>query len=118
MEKLIIILLLAFSLHAVPLEIDTSALQHDCLACHQEQQIPSELVYKRYLLKYSTAARIEKAMFHYLKHPRQEHSIMPSQFFLKFPMKTPILLDDTTLHNRIRAYIDRFDLKKKLIVEQ
>ncbi len=118
MEKLIIIVLTAFMLHAAPLEIDSSALQRDCLACHQEQQIPSELVYKRYLLKYSTASRIEKAMFDYLRHPRQEDSIMPSQFFLKFPMKTPILLDETTLHHRIRAYIDRFDLKKKLIIEQ
>ena len=119
MEKLIIIVpLLAFVLDAAPITVEHNTLEHNCLACHQTQQIPSDLIYKRYLLKYSTATRIEEAMFSYLKRPRQEHSIMPPQFFLKFPMKPSTQLDDALLRKHIHAYINQFNLKKKLIVEQ
>jgi len=95
----------------------SETLQQNCLKCHQEQQIPSDLIYKRYLMKYSTPERIEKAMFDYLKDPLQSRSIMPPQFFLKFPMKSPTLMDDKTLHREIHAYIKKFDIKKRLILD-
>lgn len=88
---------------------------HDsCLACHTKQQIPSSLIYRRYLMKYSTFTSMEKAIFGYMKNPRQQHSIMPPQFFLKFPMKEHSTLDDTTLKKMIRAYLHTFDVKRKL----
>ena len=93
-------------------------LQQTCLACHQKHQIPSGLIYKRYLLKYSTKARIEEAIFTYLKHPGQHTSIMPAPFFLKFPMKEPTTMTDKTLRENIRAYIDYFDPRKRLILEE
>jgi hypothetical protein len=93
-------------------------LERACLSCHKEQQIPSDLIYKRYLMKYSTQARIEKAMFRYLKEPRKSHSIMPQQFFLKFPMKPRMNIDDETLRKEIRRYIQKFDLKKRLILDK
>ncbi len=89
-------------------------LQNDCLACHKKEQIPSELIYKRYLLKYSTSKNIEQTMFEYLKNPAKKSSIMPSAFFLKFPMKERIDLDDKTLIENIRLYIKSFDVKYRL----
>jgi len=93
-------------------------LEKACLSCHREQKIPSDLIYRRYLMKYSTPDRIEKAMFAYLKEPLQSRSIMPPQFFLKFPMKLPMSMDDTILKREIRAYIRKFDIKKRLILEK
>ena len=93
-------------------------LKKACLSCHKEQQIPSDLIYRRYLMKYSTTERIEKAMFTYLKEPLHERSIMPPQFFLKFPMKPPMNMDDETLKREIRAYMKQFDIKKRLILEK
>ncbi len=93
-------------------------LQKECLQCHAEQQIPSALVYRRYLMKYSTFERMEKAMFSYIKKPDQKHSIMPPQFFLKFPMKEVSMLDDHTLKKLIKSYLNTFDVKKNLVLEE
>ncbi len=111
MEKItIFILLLSISIHA-------DILQQNCLGCHQKQQIPSQLIYKRYLLKYSTPKRIQKAIFAYLKKPKKENSIMPPQFFLKFPMKEESSLQDKKLHEIIELFLKRYDLKKRLVIQ-
>ena len=90
---------------------DNIALDKDCLNCHKAQQIPSELIYKRYLMQYSTEDSIENAMFNYLEHPNKEDSIMPPQFFLKFPMKKLLNLDKQKVRKNIQAYIQTFDIK-------
>jgi len=95
----------------------TATLQEHCLACHTKQQIPSSLIYRRYLMKFSTPERIEKAMLDYLKAPKQSRSIMPPQFFLKFPMKSPMEVDAATLRKGVKAYIETFDIRKKLILD-
>ena len=93
-------------------------LQQQCLHCHQQQQIPSSLIYKRYLMKYSTEKRMEDAMFAYLKNPSKIFSIMPAPFFLKFPMKEKSELDERTLRSHIQAYLKKYDIKKRLILEE
>ncbi len=97
---------------------DKQLLQKECLQCHIEQQIPSALIYRRYLMKYSTFERMEKVMFSYIKNPDQKHSIMPPQFFLKFPMKEATTLDDDMLQKMIKSYLNTFDVKKKLVLPQ
>jgi len=91
-----------------------SSLQEACLDCHRQQKIPSSMVYKRYLVKYSAPQRIEDAMVSYLKHPSKEASIMPSQFFVKFPMKKALKMDEPALRQWVKAYMKRYDLKKRL----
>ncbi len=98
--------------------VEKPTLESTCLACHRQQQIPSDLIYKRYLMHYSTPTRIEKAMFHYLQTPSREHSIMPAQFFLKFPMMKAIDMDEKELKKYIRLYMETFDVKKKLVLEK
>jgi len=93
-------------------------LQQNCLHCHQAQQIPSELIYRRYLLDYSTPQRIKKLMFNYLKSPSKANSIMPQQFFLKFPLKKATTLEDGELNKSIELYLDYFDVKKRLFLPQ
>ena len=78
-------IVLTFSLFAGEFTLNNADLEQKCLHCHQEQQIPSNLISKRYLMKYSTDKHIEEAMFKYLKDPKKEHSIMPCTFFLKVP---------------------------------
>jgi len=98
--------------------INEKMLQNNCLACHQKQQIPSSLIYKRYLMKYSTKSKMEEAIFKYLKNPKKKNSIMPPQFFLKFPMKEKMMLDDAILRRQIKAYLEKFDVRKYLKVKQ
>jgi hypothetical protein len=105
--------------HAQDVNVDDKQqLQKECLQCHVDQQIPSALVYRRYLMKYSTFERMEGAIFAYIKNPDQKHSIMPPQFFLKFPMKEATTLNNDMLQKMIKSYLNTFDVKKKLILPQ
>jgi len=110
MEKIILILFFYLTLFA---KVD---LEKTCLECHKKQQIPSGLIYKRYLLKYSTKDKIKHTMFSYLKNPKKKNSIMPKPFFLRFPMKKPINITNKDLHDAIRLYIDKFDIRKRLVL--
>jgi hypothetical protein len=85
-----------------------------CLNCHIEQKIPSELIYRRYLMRYSTHTKISKIIFKYLKNPIKDKSVMPKQFFLKFPQKDSSDLNDSTLEESIDDYLNYFDIKKQL----
>lgn len=119
MEKIVIALsLFTFSLWGNSEIQITKTLDDTCLSCHAQQQIPNRLVYKRYLMQYSTDKRMEEAIFTYLKNPSKKTSIMPPQFFLKFPMKEKLHLDDYQLRNGIRNYLKRFDLKAHIIIEK
>jgi len=117
MEKIVVTLLL-LSCTIYGKIVDTNSLEKNCLSCHKKQQIPSSLIYKRYLMKYSTNAQMEEVMFRYLIDPRKENSIMPPQFFLKFPMKKKIDLDEKMLRNQIRMYLKRYDIKQYLILDK
>jgi len=101
---------LFFSLSLVGGEL----VEKNCIACHKKEQIPSYMIYKRYLLKYSVKKRIENAIYNYLKDPKKENSIMPKPFFLKFPMKKPTKLDDEDLKKSVQEFVEKFDVKKRL----
>jgi len=119
MEKIVIVIsLCTFYLFA---NADTQTminLDSACLSCHAQQQIPNGLIYKRYLMQYSTDKRMEKAMLKYLKNPSKETSIMPPQFFLKFPMKEKFELDDIVLKTNIREYLNKFNIREHIIIEK
>ncbi len=112
-KTFIILLLLTLTQAKEP----NSLLKQNCLKCHIKQKIPSELVYRRYLMKFSTKERIKKSLLSYLKNPKKENSIMPQQFFLKFPPKEALDLNNTVLEESVEAYLDYFDIKKRLELE-
>ncbi|NEW61278.1 hypothetical protein GSY74_08275 [Sulfurovum sp. bin170] len=91
-------------------------LQKNCIDCHIQQQIPSELIYRRYLMRYSTHNEVRKRLLTYLKSPSKETSIMPSQFFLKFPQKEAMEMNESALVENIDAYLDYFDVRGKLVL--
>jgi len=93
-------------------------LQQSCIHCHQVQKIPSDMIYRKYLLKYSTKQNISKAMYNYIKSPSPQTSIMPKPFFSKFPVKPLLNIEDSELKKLIELYIDRYDVKRKLILSQ
>ena len=115
MVKLLITTLLLTTL--IQAEEPSDLLQKNCMACHIKQKIPSELIYRRYLLKYSTHDSIKERLLTYLNAPSKQTSIMPQQFFLKFPEKVALDLNKTVLEESIDAYLNYFDVKKKLILK-
>lgn len=115
MVKTLLVISLSFTL-LIAKTPTTPLLQTNCMNCHVQQKVPSELIYRRYLSKYSTHVTIKKALLIYLKTPKKENSIMPKQFFLKFPKKEAMDLNNTELNKSIDAYLDYFDVKKKLVL--
>ncbi len=118
MVKIVLIsTLLCLSTHASTLDTKHNiSLNESCLSCHKEQQIPNQLIYRRYLMKYSTNTQIREAILRYLKNPQIKYTIMPSQFFLKFPMKKAINIEDKKLKILVNKYLDKFDVKKMLVL--
>ena len=94
----------------------SDSLERNCLQCHEEHQIPSAMIYRRYLMKFSAKDTIKKKMFDYLKKPSTKESIMPTPFFRKFSIKEPSDLNDTMLRELIDKYIGRFDVDKRIYV--
>ena len=120
MEKIIFVIMI-FSIGAVAGNInidDKQQVQQKCLQCHNQEQIPNTLIYRRYLKKYSTQKAMRTVILKYLKDPKQENSIMPHPFFSKFSMKIASDLDDEDLKKNIQTFLDTFDLKKKLILPE
>jgi hypothetical protein len=108
-------LIMALSLNVMA-QTPSSMLQKNCIDCHLQQKIPSELIYRRYLMRYSTHKVIRKMLLSYLKAPSKETSIMPTQFFLKFPQKNELDLNESILLESIDAYLDYFNVKRRLIL--
>ena len=111
MEKIIIGILLMLSMSS---GVD---IKNSCIECHQSQKIPSELIYRRYLMSYSDNNVIKDKILLYLQNPKKESSIMPKQFFLKFPMKRKRDINSTILNYEIDEYIKKFDIKTRLILD-
>ncbi len=57
-------------------------------------------------------------MLAYLKAPSVDTSIMPPQFFSKFPIKEVSQLKEEVLRKRIDDYIDYFDISQKLFIPE
>ena len=110
MVKIITILILT----TITITSQSIKLNESCLNCHIKQKIPSELIYRRYLMRYSTDEMMQEAIFNYLKKPNKTQSIMPKQFFLKFPMKEVSDNNSSILKQNIKEYLNYFNIKKKL----
>jgi hypothetical protein len=114
MEKVIIfICFLTVAIYAQDTDVEKN-----CHSCHKSQQIPTKMIYKRYLMNYSTDEYMERAIFDYLKNPNKKNSIMPKVFFTKFPMKPKTKLNDKELRENIHSYLKEFDIKKRLILKK
>ncbi|WP_309497773.1 hypothetical protein [Sulfurovum sp.] len=117
MGKVIILcMMFYFEMYAGETSYEVEQLQSNCLKCHMQEQIPTQLIYRRYLMTYSTQEEMQNAIFKYMKDPQKKNSIMPPPFFYKFPMKEVLDMDDKSLKQNIRIFLDYLDVKKKLIL--
>ena len=114
MEKIILFMLIL----TLNISATNTELKKNCLSCHKTQQIPTKLIYKRYLLKYSTKKAMKKAILYYIKNPTKENSIMPKPFFFKFPMKFKNILSSKKLDKNINLFLDEFDVRHRLVLQE
>jgi hypothetical protein len=98
--------------------VEGDNLKRDCLECHTLHSIPSEMIYRRYLMSYSSKDKIKKRIFEYLQNPNPKTSIMPPQFFLKFTMKRKSLLEESIMRERIDEFISHYDVEGRISISK
>lgn len=119
MVKIIFIFsLLIVGLFAETAKPKQNASLEKCLSCHKKEQIPNRLIYRRYLMKYSTKEATLKAIIKYMKDPQKKNSVMPPPFFIKFGMKKRSDMCAEDLEEGVRAFIEKLDMKKRLVLPQ
>ena len=108
MEKIVLLL---FS--AVLLFCDESAISK-CNECHANFLAPPyKKVYKHYLLKYSSKARVQKAMIDFLKAPSYDKSAMSKGLKKRFNPDEHLVFDDTIIDKAVRDIIEKEDIIKR-----
>jgi len=85
-----------------------------CNECHNRFLAPSyKKVYKRYLLKYSSKARVEKAMIDFLKAPSEDKSVMSDGMKRRFdPDEHPLFNNDMRV-KAVRYIVEQEDMLKR-----
>ena len=74
------------------------------------------MIYRRYLMKYSSKDIIKQRIFEYLKAPAKDISIMPPQFFSRFPLKDTSNLSGTALRKLANEFVEYYDIGKKIVI--
>jgi len=94
--------------------LNANNLYNACLKCHRDNRLPNKMIYKKYLMKYSTKENMKRAMFNYLKNPDPKNSIMPMPFFDKFNIQKKLDMSDEELLKYIEEFIEKFDIQKNI----
>ena len=90
--------------------------QEKCIQCHKAEGIPTQALYKRYLVKYSSQTKIKTAMLSYLKNPSIETSIMPEPFIKKFGLQKRISISEEELKKYVDELVESFDVRDRLYI--
>ncbi len=112
MEKII---LLIFS--AVLLFANENTLLK-CNECHNKFTAPPyKKVYKHYLLKYSSKARVKKAMIDFLSEPTFQKSAMPKGMKRRFNPNEHPVFDAQVIKKAVKSLVEREDIAKRFILK-
>jgi len=76
--------------------------------------ITLEKFFFRYLLKYSSEAEMQKALFAYMKNPKAETSILEPWLINRIGIKKPTTLNDKELDAALKDYWEQHKVFGKL----
>jgi len=94
-----------------------SEIPADCLACHATTAPPLSLVYRRYLMLYSSKPRIVERMSRFLVRPGKKISSMPEGMKNRFNPELHPAYDPQTAEKAAEAVVEKEDVLKKIVVE-
>lgn len=109
MAKIIMTLLLYTSLsHA------QQTFQNSCVACHETINLSLEKLYFRYVVRYSSANRIEEAMTNYLLDPKANLSVLTPNALTRWGVKKAYEGNQESLRALLKVYIAQYEVKGRL----
>ncbi len=87
-----------------------------CTACHEKSAPPLPLVYRRYLMLYSSKARIQKKMVDFLSAPSKEKSAMPEGMKNRFNPQNHPAFATSVAKEAVDKLIEKEDLIPRIVV--
>jgi hypothetical protein len=87
-----------------------------CTACHSTQAPPLSLVYRRYLMLYSSKGRIAERMTAFLVHPTKKGSSMPEGMKSRFNPQNHPAFPPEKAKEAVRELIEKEDLLKRIVI--
>lgn len=113
MVKAVLFFILAFQSMAS----ETDVLQK-CLVCHENSAPPFAMVYRRYLVLYSSKSKIKKRMIDFLTSPSRKKSSMPEGMKRRFyPESHPVYSYDE-VNKSVTELIHREDIIPKITFQK
>ncbi len=112
MERVVLVLFLGF--HSIA--AGQSAIPQRCTVCHEKSAPPLSLVYRRYLMLYSSKARIEKKMVDFLTAPSKEKSAMPEGMKNRFNPQNHPAFATSVAKEAVDKLIEKEDLIPRIVV--
>jgi len=102
-------------LHFSPLYAEATRIPQACLSCHEQTAPPLRLVYRRYLMLYSSHARIAEKMRDFLVRPSMEGSSMPEGMKSRFNPQNHPAFDPATAATAVEALIRQEDISRRFV---
>ena len=88
-----------------------------CAVCHEKSAPPLSLIYRRYLMLYSSKERIQKRMIDFLSAPSKAKSAMPEGMKNRFnPQKHPVFIPRVA-RKAVDKLIEQENLVSRIIFE-
>jgi len=104
------ILFLFLFLHSI---VYANIFESNCLSCHTDTK-ELQLFMAKYTLKYSTKAKISKAIYQFLRQPTSNFSIMPYSYIVKYGFKEDSNLSNKNLKKAVEYYYEKYKLQNSI----
>ncbi len=87
-----------------------------CIHCHTASAPPFPMIYRRYLMLYSSKSRIAAHMEAFLRKPSAKGSAMPEGMKTRFHPQNHPAFDTKSIHEAVSELIRTEDVVPRLIV--
>jgi len=92
----------------------TGDVLRQCNLCHEKKSPPFNMIYKKYLLIYSSKKRVEKAMTDFLINPTLKKSLLPKEMKKRFfPQEHP-KFKKSEAKKAVKKIVKDYDLIKRI----
>ncbi len=90
------------------------AFERNCVQCHEALPMTLQKIFMSYLQVYGGENNTKAALKYFLRHPREDTSVMSELFLKNFSLKEPLKINDDELNEAIDIYWERYKVLGKL----
>lgn len=101
-------------LSLVWIQLSASIYEQNCVTCHEKEEISLAMVYKKYLMTFSSKQAFKSNLKSYLMNPTPQKSVMPFGFSERFGTKAKSTLTPKQLDLAIESYYEKYAPKNRL----